>query len=384
MQVMAILVLAYPQYQKTVNNVKYSDSFESLLVPMNIVLQILLGFVNTASTWYGPVSIVIPVRVSAQLLFNMFFFGSLGIEKFAKDVRVGTYIVVLGALLLPIVGPTAQEGQDAVELFEHIPAEIWTAILVALTTISGFYCIKWIGDKNTIGTVKHAYKFHILLIARIASDILSTSLSKFLVGTSGLSFGITVFGYISCSLVISSVAILQATETDQSTFVPSSACSIQFMNAITGLVIWQDYLVVQSWPGYLTAMMLILLGVYLISSLDEYSSSVETNYALAQSVKIQIGKEIARQTGKAIVSYAGGSVETMLTPATKEEKTMLTPVTEEEEITNSLHVSFEAESETSSIRSIFRPPPGITESDRSAFSYGTINSIMKFTESFGA
>lgn len=384
MQVMAILVLAYPQYQKTVKNVQYSDSFESLLVPMNIGLQILLGFVNTASTWYGPVSIVIPVRVSAQLLFNMFFFGGLGIENFTKDVKVGTYIVVLGALLLPIVGPTAQEGQDAIQLFEHIPAETWTAILVALTTISGFYCIKWIGDKNTKGTVKHAYKFQILLIARITSAVLSTSLSKFLVGTSGLSFGITVFGYMACSIVISSVAILQATETDQMMFVPASACGIQFMNAITGLVIWQDYLVVQSWAGYFTVMVQIVLGVYLISSLDEYSSSVETNYALAQSVKIQIGKQIARHRGTSIVSYAGGSVETMLTPASE---TMLPPVTEEEESNDSgleEDVSFETDLAKHSIRSIFRPTPGITDTDRSGFSYGTMDSTYKFTENFDA
>ena len=378
MQVMAILVLAYPHYQKTVHNVKYSDSFESLLVPMNIVLQILLGFVNTASTWYGPVSIVIPVRVSAQLLFNMFFFGGLGIENFTKDVKVGTYIVVLGALLLPIVGPTAQEGQDAVQLFEHMPAETWTAILVVLTTTSGFYCIKWIGDKNTNGTVKHAYKFHILLTARVASAVLSTSLSKFLVGTSGLSFGITVFGYMACSIVISSVAILQATETDQMMFVPASACGIQFMNAITGLVIWQDYLVVQSWPTYFTVIMQIVLGVYLISSLDEYpSSSVETNYALVQSVKIQIGKQIARHRGTSIVSHTGGVVDSLKT-IKEEEATQATEVTDEKPV----HITFNSDSLKSSIRSSFRPPPGITESERSMFSYGTIDSAMKFTESF--
>ena len=60
--------------------------------------------------------------------------------------------------------------------------------------------------------------------------------------------------------------------------------------------------------------MQIVLGVYLISSMDEYSSSVDSNYALAQSVKIQIGKEIAHERGKSIVAFAGGSVETMLAP----------------------------------------------------------------------
>jgi hypothetical protein len=36
----------------------------------------------------------------------------------------------------------------------------------------------------------------------------------------------------------------------------------------------------------------------------------------------------------------------------------------------------------SSDRSMFRPPPGITDTDRSGFYYGTIDLAMKFTESF--
>jgi hypothetical protein len=100
----------------------------------------------------------------------------------------------------------------------------------------------------------------------------------------------TVFGYMACALVISSAVILQATETDQMMFVPASACDIQFMNAITGLVIWQDYLVLQSWAGYFTVMVQIVMGVYMISSEHPFSSA-ETNYALVQSVKIQIVQE---------------------------------------------------------------------------------------------
>lgn len=364
MQVMAILVLAYPEFQKTKNNVKYSPHFESLLIPLNVTLQILLGFVNTVSTWYGPVSIVIPVRVSAQLLFNMFFFEALGIEKFPKDVRVGTYIVVLAALLLPIVGPTAQEGQDAVQLFDHFPAELWTSVLIALTTISGCYCIKWIGDKSRNGYVNHEYKFIIILIARIASAVLSTSIGKFLIGTSGLFFGVTLFGFVACSFVISSVAILQATETDQSVFVPASACGIQFMNAITGLVIWQDYLVVQSWSGYFTVMIQILTGVYLISSMDEYASSADSNYALAQSVKIQIGKAITLQGGKSVIAYAGGNLHSMFSPIIEEE--------EDSESENGYSYSSAGDTATNDWLRL------------SHFSYGSIDSRMMFTEEFEA
>jgi len=217
LQVLAILILAYPEFQKTQHNIKYSERFEQILVPLNILCQIAVGLVNTVSTWYGPVSIVIPIRVSAQLIFNMLFFGKLGIENFPKDVRVGTYIVVSGALILPIVGPTAQQGQNVVELLEQPLSEFWTMILFSLTAVSGFYCMRFIATKsNGKKKLEHPYKFVILLTARVTSAVLSTSISKFLVGTSGIGLLITICAFLACSVVITCVAILQATEVDQS------------------------------------------------------------------------------------------------------------------------------------------------------------------------
>jgi hypothetical protein len=116
LQVVAILVLAYPAtFRKKHHNELYSVAFEQYLVPCNIFIQLTIGLVNTVSTWYGPVAMVMPIRVSAQLFFNTLFFGSLGLEEFPKDVQIGTYIVVSKAFLLPIVGPTVQQGQNAVE-----------------------------------------------------------------------------------------------------------------------------------------------------------------------------------------------------------------------------------------------------------------------------
>jgi hypothetical protein len=108
-----------------------------------------------------------------------------------------------------------------------------------MTTISGLDCIRSLIAKTERGShVNHAVKFPILLTARVTSAVLSTSISKFLVDTSGICFALALFVYIACSAVITSVAVLQATEVDQSLFVPASACDIQFVNASTGLIIW--------------------------------------------------------------------------------------------------------------------------------------------------
>lgn len=224
-------------------------------------------------------------------------------------------------MLLSYVGPTPQANQDAVALMEHTPAVVWTFILIGLTCSTGYYCVAWLSEKNASGVIKHPHKFPILLCARVVTGVLSTSVSKLLAVTSGFLFCITLGLFIGISFVISSVAILQATEVDQASFVPAAACGIQIMNTLTGLLIWQDYLVVQTWVGYITVLTQIILGVYLISSMDAYSSSADSNFALAQSVKIQYASEFAQKKGKSLgMSLVGGSLDSMLSPIVEDEE----------------------------------------------------------------
>ena len=88
MQVLTVVILAYPQFLKSKKGKSFSPALEKVFLAGNIVTQIASGVINTISTWYGPVSLVLPIRVSAQLLFNMILFGLLQIEEFPKDVRV--------------------------------------------------------------------------------------------------------------------------------------------------------------------------------------------------------------------------------------------------------------------------------------------------------
>ena len=69
-----------PEYYKT--NL-HSSSFlsttahpflQKLILPSTFLLQIASGLIIVTSAMFGPVSIVVPVRVGSQLLFNMFMF----------------------------------------------------------------------------------------------------------------------------------------------------------------------------------------------------------------------------------------------------------------------------------------------------------------------
>ena len=77
-----------------------------LAVAGNVALQTLSGFFSALfATWYGPVSIVVPFFYSSTLLSNMLIFGVLLNEPFDKNMRVGTNVIVIAVILLPVVGP---------------------------------------------------------------------------------------------------------------------------------------------------------------------------------------------------------------------------------------------------------------------------------------
>ena len=107
-QVVTIFILAYPEYQKSHNKkqtIRASSSTMKHLMP---------GHPGPCEHSNHMIRTSFNCRActrSAQLIFNMICFGSLGIDEFPKDVKIGTYVVVSGAFLLPIVGPTVQQGQ---------------------------------------------------------------------------------------------------------------------------------------------------------------------------------------------------------------------------------------------------------------------------------
>ena len=110
-EVTATAVLAYREADERRTGKEWRKLAQSLALGCNVALQLVSSIVgNLFATWYGPISIVGPIFLSSQLLANMLVFGwLLGLESFNKDMRIGTYIVVTAVVLLPIVGPTAQD-----------------------------------------------------------------------------------------------------------------------------------------------------------------------------------------------------------------------------------------------------------------------------------
>lgn len=412
LNVVAVLGLALQSYKndKDIHSKDLPLTEESIVgvklsLPTNLGIQLASGFIHTVSTWYGPISIIMPVRVSAQLLFNLLFFGYLGVEEPSTDLKFGTFMVVSGAIFLPMFGPTIQQDQTFNDLLSEPLSLYWSIAISVIAAFAGFISLRFFIAKCSIDSVQNQFKFQVLLIARISSAVLSTSASKFLISAPG-NFQMIFFIYIMCSFVIMIVAFLQVSEINDAHFVSASGCGVQLLNAMTGIIVWQDWRVVQSWAGYAIAMAQIIAGVYYISCLESFSQSADTDYSFTQCVTILLAKDIAHHSGhngnKSIVAYAGGNLKAMLSGDTMNEKQHFE---NEKQLTSCNSSVDEANDDTGNLKLVSLEKDNdqrqgmIREKSAHAFdflddtdrlqttsfaSYRSINSTEKYAESFKA
>ena len=82
--------------------------------------------------------------------------------------------------------------------------------------------------------------------------------------------------------------MVQSTTVTQSKFVPLNATAIILVNAITGVIIWQDWRVISSWTGYICVFLLIALGCDLLLSSQNLLTNENAEYGVKKRASIII------------------------------------------------------------------------------------------------
>lgn len=232
-----------------------------LAIAGNVALQAIGSILShLIATWFGPVSLVVPFFYSATLLSNMLIFGLLG-EHFTKNMRVGTHVIVVAVILLPVVGPNIQEGQDISILFRHWYSIVWFTILLVACAITGILLLFDVSKYSTNVRVT------VLLIARATSISVNLTVSRaFILGLNDT----TMVTFIIIKLVSGSIytygIVVQSFTVEQAKFVPLNATTIIVVNALTGIILWEDWRVMASWYGYACIFVLLGLGCDLLLS----------------------------------------------------------------------------------------------------------------------
>lgn len=174
-EVFATAILAYRDAVERESGVKWSRLASTCALTANVVLQVTSSIIgNLFAPWFGPVSLVGPIFLCAQLLANMIVFGYLlGLESFNKDMRVGTFIVVIGAVMLPIVGPSPQDDQDAEALLSPWYAKTWSWLVVCSMLVSAALLLVL-----DLTKLKEWTKTGLLLVARATAFTVNLTVSK--------------------------------------------------------------------------------------------------------------------------------------------------------------------------------------------------------------
>lgn len=268
LEVAATAVTAMPQVRERQTGHPVKPRIRWLCIGGNVFLQTISGFFSALfATWYGPVSIVVPFFYSSTLLCNMIVFGLLLGETLSKNMRVGTNVIILATILLPVVGPDVVPEQTFSYLISKWYSVLWFFVLAMVTVVTGGILISHAGPSPDCIFQKHYSKQQrtiVLLFCRAASISIDLTVSRclvLLVPNKVVFTALVITKLISGNLYTYAI-VIQSYAVQQSEFVPLNATMIILINAITGILVWDDH--PKSWYGYVCAFCLLGIGCDLL------------------------------------------------------------------------------------------------------------------------
>lgn len=98
--------------------------------------------------------------------------------------------------------------------------------------------------------------------------------------------------------IITYALIVQSTAVTQAKFVPLNALALIIVNALTGMIVWEDWRNVGNWVGYVWVFEQLVLGNYLLLGDVELLSPDNPRYGRAKCVDIARDLEEAALDGR--------------------------------------------------------------------------------------
>jgi len=260
--IFGIMCLAYPTFLTEQKGTEWSRWHNLAFFGLYALGQSgALAFPLIAS-WFGPVSIQLPVYQASMLLWNKLLMRLLGMEKtFMKDQRAGTEIIVVATVMLVDAGPMATDVVIHPD-FGAPPTAFWLIFLGCLWIASG------------VGMVQDALGYPLSVNVQMAIYVLAqgigtsatTTLGKLLSLESGFILALVGLLYVAAGATNTVSSIIAAKKLNQADFIPfASVCSLA-LNQTTGLLVWEDWKFISLWVTYIGIHVLIGLGIYDLSN----------------------------------------------------------------------------------------------------------------------
>lgn len=282
---LAAVVVAFPAQRALKRRVEQSRISKCSSLLANLLFTGTAVGLSILSVGHGPVAVATPVAIGANLLSNMVLQPLLGIAIYSKNTVIGTLVLASAVTMLINIGPSDVPPDESVlKLILH-PAAILFSCSMCLIMIGG---IRAILQKQVLHNV-----YLVLLYALVggSSTVINTGISKAVQMTLPVSVRIvlvTLYVLLSCVGLCVSAQANGALE-DPSLFVPIGAGINLVLTCLAGLFIWGDGKRLIYPLCYVMVYVLVVLGSYLVSSIDELGSAsvqvAEGHVHMAQHIR---------------------------------------------------------------------------------------------------
>jgi len=291
---LSAVVITYPANRSIRLEYEQGAVEKAFILLGNVTLTGVSTVLGILAAGQGPVAVVFPLQVGATLLSNMIIQSRLGIARYTKNMTVGTLVLAAAVMLLPDLGP------------EQLPPDINALELLQANLSMGFiaFCLfvmvfglRLLVQAQTQGANllnnNTTMLFTYALVGGIGT-VLNTSIAK--VVQMHLSLVVKVplvslYVFLAC-FCLGVAAMANGTLDDPILFVPISNGVNLVLNCLAGLCIWGDWKRLDCPFGYCIVYVLVVLGTYLVSSLD----FLFMNYLDVAEEKVNKVKQAWRQT----------------------------------------------------------------------------------------
>lgn len=286
---------------------KVSHRMWKLAYAMNLFFAALAGILSLVGTWFGPISLFVPLKQISQILSGMVVFSYIlqTEPKPNKETSVGNYIIVLSSIMLIFVGPEVKgDPRDALALLLEPRAQLLGGGLLIVGYVFCFPYQFILGCTNVRPDSNYGANYAGLLVTEVVHAVIGNNCSKLFHLLTGKYFIANAVILVLSIFTITYSSVLRSTIIlNQTNYIPLNVSANIFLNGVVGLVIWEDHII--NIGGYTVLYFFFLMGVYLVSSyeilpgtfLKDHNTSVIERLLYRQSRNSNIHNSI-RETEK--------------------------------------------------------------------------------------
>mmetsp|Transcript_5067 Transcript_5067/g.13916 ORF Transcript_5067/g.13916 Transcript_5067/m.13916 type:complete len:676 (+) Transcript_5067:156-2183(+) len=271
------------------------------------------GVLSIAALAFGAISMVVVVRSSSILVFNVLFTRAFGLGTVKQNDGVGTALCVLGIVALFKTAPTDRSvtDEDFLFLLSRPISVVWMSVLGAACVLSlgGAFLL----HRDAAGgsahrqlsrrqLAAHNHRRGKLLAGLVSLGVAASSAwmdlsAKGYTGaiantrddvfwSSGI-FWLSLLVFIASAIVMRGSYVYGCKACDLLVFIPLNTMLIIFISAATGFFVMEEWRTVESWDVFCASYLVIFLGINLLVS-KEARDRVSSDTASASATLLEV------------------------------------------------------------------------------------------------